>query len=164
NGLLASAKDRGEHAIVVRALAEGLAGICRELEMPAEPKLLSVANIHHLHTPLRARLQPGRTLLDAVERLHPTPAVGGWPRDPALRFIRAQEGLDRGWYAAPVGWLDRHGAGEFAVALRSALVEGASATLFAGCGIVADSDPDQEYAESAIKLRPMLSALAGRAR
>ena len=105
-----------------------------------------------------------RELLDAVERLHPTPAVGGWPRAAALRFIREQEGLDRGWYAAPLGWLDRHGAGEFAVGLRSALLEGSTAALFAGCGIVGDSDPAEEYAESRLKLRPMLAALTGCAR
>lgn len=163
-GLLASAKDRGEHAIVVRALTDGLEGICDELTMPGEPALLSVANIHHLHTPVSGRLGPGKTLLDAVERLHPTPAVGGWPRAAALRFIREQEGLDRGWYAAPLGWLDRHGAGEFAVGLRSALLEGSTATLFAGCGIVGDSDPAEEYAESRLKLRPMLAALTGCAR
>ena len=163
-GLLASAKDRGEHAIVVRALTDGLEGICDELTMPAEPALLSVANIHHLHTPVSGRLGPGKTLLDAVERLHPTPAVGGWPRAAALRFIREQEGLDRGWYAAPLGWLDRHGAGEFAVGLRSALLEGSTAALFAGCGIVGDSDPAEEYAESRLKLRPMLAALTGCAR
>jgi isochorismate synthase EntC len=103
-------------------------------------------------------------LLDAVERLHPTPAVGGDPRPDALAYIRAHEQLDRGWYAAPVGWLGHDGAGEFAVALRSALVAGRQASLFAGCGIMGDSDPAHEYAESLLKFRPMLAALGGVAR
>src|SRR5690606_34510166 len=89
----------------------------------------------------------------------PTPAVGGTPRAEALRYIREHEGLDRGWYAAPVGWMAASGQGEVAVALRSALVEGAEASLVAGCGIVGDSDPEREYAESSVKLRPMLAAL-----
>ncbi|MBL8046440.1 MAG: chorismate-binding protein, partial [Anaerolineales bacterium] len=90
---------------------------------------------------------------------HPTPAVGGRPREAALKFIREHEKLDRGWYAAPVGWVDHRGQGEFAVALRSALLRGNRATLFAGCGIMADSDPEREYAESNLKLKPMLNAL-----
>jgi isochorismate synthase EntC len=99
------------------------------------------------------------TTLDVVAALHPTPAVGGYPRRAALDAIRAGEALDRGWYAGPVGWLDAHGGGEFVVALRSALLAGAQATLFAGCGVVADSDPEAEYAESRIKLRVMLRGL-----
>lgn len=158
-GLLASAKDRLEHAIVVEALRDALDGLCDEFEMPDEPTLLSVRNVHHLYTPIVARPRDGVTLLDLIERAHPTPAVGGAPRDVALRFIREREGLDRGWYAGPVGWVGVDGGGEFAVALRSALVRGAEATLFAGCGIVADSDPATEYAESMVKLRPMLGAL-----
>jgi menaquinone-specific isochorismate synthase len=101
-------------------------------------------------------------VLDLVQRLHPTPAVGGYPRAGALRFIRDREGLDRGWYAGPVGWLDRRGDGEFAVALRSALVRGAEAMLFAGSGIVAQSRASDEYVETCLKLRPMLNALGAR--
>ena len=157
--LLASAKDRAEHAVVARALREGLAELCDAVCGPDEPALLTVHNVHHLHTPLRARLREGRTLLDLVARLHPTPAVGGAPRDAALAFLRAHEALDRGWYAGPVGWIGRDGGGEFAVALRSALVRGAEASLFAGCGVMGDSDPAEEYAESALKLRPMRVAL-----
>jgi menaquinone-specific isochorismate synthase len=98
-------------------------------------------------------------VLDLVERLHPTPAMGGFPRQRALELIRATESLDRGWYAGPIGWVNREGEGEFVVGIRSALVHGASATLFAGCGIVAESNPAAEYAESGWKLRPMLAAL-----
>jgi len=157
--LLASAKDRAEHAVVVRAIRAALDGPCVEVETPDEPEILSVRNVHHLYTPVTARLRDGATLMDLVARLHPTPAVGGTPRAEALRYIREHEGLDRGWYAAPVGWMDASGQGEFAVALRSALVEGAEASLFAGCGIMGDSDPEREYAESSVKLRPMLAAL-----
>ncbi len=162
--LLNSRKDQEEHAIVVRALTEGLSGLCHQLIMPDKPELLSVSNVHHLYTPIVARLRDGVCILDAVERLHPTPAVGGFPRDTALAFIRAHEGMDRGWYASPVGWVGPDGGGEFAVALRSALVDGNHAALFAGCGIMGDSDPQREYEESALKLRPMLGALRGEAK
>ncbi|MGA7670616.1 MAG: isochorismate synthase [Nitrolancea sp.] len=162
--LLASAKDREEHAIVVRALRDGLSGLCDQLIAPDEPELLSVSNVHHLFTPISARLRAGVCILDAVERLHPTPAVGGYPRETALAFIREHEGMDRGWYASPIGWVGPDGGGEFAVALRSGLVDGSTAFLFAGCGIMGDSDPRREYDESWLKFRPMLSALGGELR
>jgi isochorismate synthase len=157
--LLDSAKDRAEHALVRRALVDGLAALCDDVAAPAEPSLVTLPNVHHLYTPVRGRLRAGGSLLDLVARLHPTPAVGGVPREAALEFIRAHERLDRGWYAAPLGWIGRDG-GELAVALRSALIRRDEAWLFAGCGIVADSDPDREYAESLLKLRPMKLALA----
>ncbi|HEY0777300.1 MAG TPA: isochorismate synthase, partial [Gemmatirosa sp.] len=157
-GLMASVKDRAEHALVLQALRAGLAALCDDVVAADEPELLALRHVFHLHTPVRARLRPGRSLLDVVARLHPTPAVGGTPREPALAFLRARERLDRGWYAAPVGWVGRDG-GEFAVALRSAVVAGREAWLFAGCGIVAGSDPDAEYAESRLKLRSMTQAL-----
>lgn len=162
--LLASEKDRVEHAVVVRALREALDGACIDVAVPDEPVLLSVRNVHHLYTPITGRVRNGASVLDLVQRLHPTPAVGGTPRREAMRYIRDHEGMDRGWYAAPVGWIDADGGGEYAVALRSALVDGREAALFAGCGIVAGSDPEQEYAESWVKLRPMLSALGVRDR
>lgn len=157
--LLASAKDRTEHEIVRRALRTGLERLCDDVTAADEPALLSLPHVHHLHTAVHARLRTGHTLLQLVAQLHPTPAVGGAPRNAALRFIREHEKMDRGWYAAPIGWLQRD-RGEFAVALRSALITGPDAVLFAGCGIVADSDPDEEYAESLLKLRPMEAALA----
>jgi len=157
--LLTSAKDRAEHAVVVDAVRGALAGVCPDLNVPAAPRLLRLPNVQHLYTPVTGRVAAGTDVLDLVARLHPTPAVGGQPRAPALDYIRAREGLDRGWYAAPIGWLDRHGEGEFVVALRSALVRGDEATLFAGCGIVADSCPAAEYDETRLKLRPMLAAL-----
>ncbi len=157
--LFASAKDRSEHEIVRRALCAGLARLCDDVTAADMPTLLSLPQVHHLHTAVHARLRPGHTILQVLKELHPTPAVGGAPRDLALHFIREHEGMDRGWYAGPVGWLQRD-RGEFAVALRSALIDGSNALLFAGCGIVADSNPDQEYAESLLKLRPMQTALA----
>lgn len=159
--LLASAKDRSEHAVVLRALTQGLAEAGVRVDVPEAPALLKVRNVQHLHTPLAGLVRNGVSLLELAGRLHPTPAVGGHPREAALAWIRQREGLDRGWYAGPVGWVDRRGEGELAVAIRSALVDGAEARLFAGCGIMADSDPDTEYAEADLKLRPMLQALAG---
>jgi len=160
--LLSSAKDRAEHRVVVDAVREALAPLSPDLRVPAAPRLLRLRDVQHLYTPVTGHVAGGTDVLDLVARLHPTPAVGGWPRADALAYIRAREGFDRGWYAAPVGWLDRHGEGEFAVALRSVLVRGHEATLFAGCGIVADSIPAAEYEETRLKLRPMLAALGAR--
>ena len=122
---------------------------------------MKLRNVQHLFTPIVGRVDFGCDILDLVARLHPTPVMGGVPREPALEIIRRFEGMDRGWYAAPVGWMDARSEGEFAVAIRSALLHGAEATLFAGCGIVVGSDPDREYAESCLKLRPVLAALGG---
>ncbi|MCA1644035.1 MAG: isochorismate synthase [Chloroflexi bacterium] len=152
-------KERAEHAIVVGALRDGLAEVCTRIVADAQPRVQKLPNLQHLVTPIRGQVGPGRGVLDLVERLHPTPAMGGFPRQRALEFIRTSEGLDRGWYAAPVGWVNRAGEGEFVVGIRSALVQGAAATLFAGCGIMAASNPATEYAESGWKLRPMLAAL-----
>ncbi len=158
--LLCSEKNRGEHAVVVRTVRAALDDLCTDLSVPDAPRLLRLPNVQHLYTPVEGHVRDGVGVLDLVARLHPTPAVGGYPHAAALRFIREREGLDRGWYAGPVGYVDRHGQGEFAVALRSALLRGNEATLFAGCGIVADSRPADEYAETCLKLRPMLDALA----
>ena len=157
--LLHDPKERAEHAVVVAALREGLAQVCWRIIADAQPRVQKLPNLQHLLTRIRGQVTPGHSVLDLVERLHPTPAMGGYPRQPALELIRANEGLDRGWYAGPIGWINRDGEGEFVVGIRSALVNGSSATLFAGCGIVADSNPAAEYAESDWKLRPMLAAL-----
>jgi isochorismate synthase len=159
--LLASAKDRAEHEFVVRAICDELADVCGGRVTTGPLSLMKLRNIQHLFTPIVGRVASGRSILDLVERLHPTPAMGGTPREPALEMIRRHEGMDRGWYAAPVGWIDARGEGEFAVAIRSALLHGREASLFAGCGIVAGSDPEREYAESCLKLRPILSVLGG---
>lgn len=157
--LMQSAKDRAEHEVVRRALCAALALHCDDVVAAATPSILSLPQVHHLHTPVRARLRAEGTLLQVAAALHPTPAVGGAPRDAALGFIRTHERLDRGWYAAPIGWLQRD-RGELAVALRCALVTGRQASLFAGCGVVAGSEPEREYAETLLKLQPMVRALA----
>jgi len=157
--LLKSPKDRLEHAVVVDVLRDVISEACDDVTTTPAPTLLKLSNIQHLLTPLAGRLREDVSVIELAGRLHPTPAVGGFPRERALRWLDEHEGLDRGWYAGPVGWLDGRGQGEFAVAIRSALLRGDEALLFAGCGIMADSDPDQEYAESWLKLRPILSAL-----
>lgn len=162
--LLNSPKNQGEHAIVVQMLAEKLAPLCQTLNVPSEPRLLKLANVQHLYTPIEGQLRGEAGLLDLVANLHPTPALGGYPRKEALDFIRDNEQMDRGWYAAPVGWLDARNEGEFAVAIRSALIDHNQAHLFAGCGIVADSDPASEYQESRIKLRAVANNLVANSR
>lgn len=159
--LLRSAKDLEEHAQVVAALAEMLHDYAEELTIPAAPGLLQLKNVQHLWTPIHGQLSADHTLLDLVARLHPTPAVGGRPQQAAVDFIREHEGMDRGWYAAPIGWIDANGNGEFAVALRCALVQKYQAVLYAGCGIVGSSDPAREFAETNLKFRPMIAALGG---
>ena len=113
----------------------------------------------HLHTPITARLRDGSDILDVLAALHPTPAVGGVPTAAASRWLEANEGEPRGWYAAPVGWLDPVGDGHFVVALRSALVRGTEAHCYAGAGIVDGSDPESEYAETELKARTLMTAL-----
>jgi isochorismate synthase len=158
--LLASDKNRHEHAVVVEMLRNALSDTCLDVHAADAPQLLKLANVQHLYTPVSGRLRPHATLMDLIARLHPTPAVGGLPSPDAVAYIRDNEQLDRGWYAAPIGWLDARKEGDFAVALRSGLIEGNTATLFAGCGIVGDSEPGAELAETELKLQPMRKALA----
>jgi isochorismate synthase len=155
---LRGAKNAHEHAVVTARLVSVLREHCADLRVEPGPTVLKLQHIQHLCTRLDARLA-GRGLLELVATLHPTPALGGHPKDPALRWLAEHEPLDRGWFAAPVGWLDLSGHGEFAVAIRSALVSGRTASVYAGCGIVADSDPAAEYRESQVKMRTMLTAL-----
>jgi salicylate biosynthesis isochorismate synthase/menaquinone-specific isochorismate synthase len=126
-----------------------------------EPALVRVQNVQHLATPIRAQLAEPRPALELAGLLHPTPAVGGEPREGAATLIPALEGLDRGWYAGPVGWTDANEDGEFCVALRCALLRGAEARLYAGVGVVRDSDPAAELAETEIKLGALLPVLSG---
>lgn len=156
---LEDAKENAEHSLVVDVIARALAETCASLTYPARPQLLRMANVQHLCTPFEGELRPGVSVLDLVERLHPTPSVAGAPLAEAMDLIQRSEGFDRGWYAGPVGWFDLQGSGEFVVALRSALLTGDTARLYAGCGIVAGSEPEQELAESELKLRPMRCAL-----
>jgi len=158
--LFASAKDREEHALVVVDVARALEPLCEELEHPPEPELLGTANVWHLATPFRGRLKPSvRSALDLVAALHPTPAVCGTPREAASDLLAELEPLDRGCYAGPVGWVDADGDGEWAIALRCAEITGTTARVFAGAGIVADSDPEQELDETDRKFRALLDAL-----
>jgi isochorismate synthase len=157
--LLASEKEREEQGIVVDMLRETLAPLAERLAIAPLPSVVRLRHVQHLATEVSGRLRAAAGSLALVERLHPTPAVGGAPRELALDLIAEQEGLDRGWYAGPLGWLDRQGDGEFVVAIRSGVLEGRSAILFAGCGIVADSDPEREWEESLVKLRALASAL-----
>ncbi len=160
SGLLHSAKDRHEHALVVEAIRRALAPLTVALEVPPEPRLRRLPQVQHLETPIRAMLRPGVGLLQVAQALHPTPALGGVPRTAALRFIAAHEPQPRGWYAAPVGVIFPDGTGELAVGIRSALLLGDRAVLYAGAGIVPGSDPDREWAETELKLRTMRRALA----
>ncbi len=157
--LLNDPKELHEHRIVVRALREALGPLCHDVEAADQPAILQTANLQHLYTPVTAVAKPGHDIFDFVERLHPTPATGGYPRAEALALIEKHEVFDRGWYAGPCGWIDSQGNGEFVVAIRSALLEEYRATLYAGSGIVAGSDPRREYEETALKLQTMLWAL-----
>lgn len=157
--LLSDDKERREHAIVAKALSDSLREVCTDLNLPEGPSLRRLTNVQHLHTPIEAIADGPRHVLELVQRVHPTPATAGLPREKSLCLIRRHEPFGRGWYAGPIGWLDASGDGEFAVALRSALVCGSHASLYAGCGIVSGSDPAREYDESAIKLEAMLWAL-----
>jgi len=158
--LLSSAKNREEHAIVVEAIEETLLPFCRALERDAEPVLLATANVWHLATRFRGTLrEPAPDALSLAVALHPTPAVCGTPRSEASRVIRELEPFDRDGYAGPVGWVDAHGDGEFALALRCAELSGDEARLFAGAGIVANSDPALELDETERKFRALVDAL-----
>ncbi|MGE3498510.1 MAG: isochorismate synthase MenF [Candidatus Binatia bacterium] len=157
--LLASDKERREHAVVVDALARALRLFCSELTCGPAPAILRLPNVQHLVTPIRGTLRSAPHILEVVAELHPTPAVAGHPRAAALAALAEHEDLERGWYAGPVGWFDASGDGEFAVAIRSALVRDREALLFAGSGIVAGSDAEAELAETRLKLQPLLAAL-----
>jgi isochorismate synthase len=161
--LLGSDKEREEHEVVVAMLRETLTPLAARLEVAPVPHVEVFRHVQHLVTPVEGTLRSTGRLLELAARLHPTPAVGGTPREVALDLAAEEERLQRGWYAGPVGWVDAHGDGDLMVALRSGVIEGASATLFAGCGIMADSDPDREWEESETKLRALWGALDGTA-
>jgi menaquinone-specific isochorismate synthase len=157
--LLRSEKDLAEHDYVVRAINRRLAPLGIHLEGPNRPVLKRLANVQHLHTPLRAKLPEGVRLLDVLSQVHPTPAVGGSPREAAVPCIRSLEAFPRGLYAGAIGWVDARGEGEFFVALRSALIDGTRARLYAGAGIVAGSEPEKEFQETELKFRALMEAL-----
>jgi salicylate biosynthesis isochorismate synthase len=159
--LMRSAKNREEQAIVIRRIERALARHAVWVTAAPDPVVVRVANIQHLATPIRAQLAAPVAAVELAGALHPTPAVGGEPFDVAGPLIPALEGLDRGWYAAPVGWTDTSEDGEFCVALRCALLTGTVARCYAGVGVVRDSDPAAELAETEIKLQALLPVLAG---
>jgi isochorismate synthase len=159
--LLRSDKDREEQAIVARRIARALRPHAVWVAAPDEPAIVKVANIQHLATPIRAQLTQPRSAIELAGLLHPTPAVGGEPHAAAAPRIPELEGLDRGWYAGPVGWTDANEDGEFCVALRCALLRGREARLYAGVGVVRDSDPAAELAETEVKLGALLPVLSG---
>ncbi|WP_066192619.1 MULTISPECIES: isochorismate synthase [Gracilibacillus] len=159
--LLQDQKNLQEHQLVVDMIRQAVHSFATYVHIPDQPVLYPLRNLQHLYTPVEATLKQGYTLLEIVEKLHPTPALCGYPRQTSLAFIRTFEQLERGWYGAPIGWFDSQFNGEFAVAIRSALVDGTNASLFAGCGVMRDSDARLEYQETAIKFAPMLDALGG---
>jgi menaquinone-specific isochorismate synthase len=160
--LLNDQKNLKEHGFVVEMIKEALEESCTEVILPEHPQLMKIRDIQHLYTPVIGKCHKDASLLLLVERLHPTPALGGLPKKEAVEKIRQVEELDRGFYAAPIGWMDYQGNGEFAVSIRSGLIQGKEASLFAGCGVVADSDSESEYLETSLKFRPMLRALGGK--
>ena len=156
--LLVSAKEQHEHATVVAMVATVLETLCENIQWDTAPRVIKLPAVQHLATSFSGRPKASTDLFQLVESLHPTPAVGGVPTQQALDIIHRLEG-DRGWYAAPVGWLDHNGEGEFNLAIRSALISGNQATLWAGSGIVKGSDPHRELKETDLKFQTLLSAL-----
>ncbi|WP_082087973.1 isochorismate synthase [Domibacillus indicus] len=159
--LLNDDKNRIEHDYVVQMIREEMQSMCRRVSVPDAPAVMKIRDIQHLYTPVVGEANEEDSILRFVETLHPTPALGGLPGEKALKVIRDLEEMDRGFYAAPVGWMDYRKNGEFAVAIRSGLIVQNEAFLYAGCGVVADSNPEKELEETNMKLRPMLRAIGG---
>ncbi|GAB4372043.1 MAG: hypothetical protein Kow0062_08060 [Acidobacteriota bacterium] len=157
--LLSSAKDRREQQIVVEAVADALRDLCTGVDVPARPAIRALGRVVHLSTPISGRVRDGVGWEQLVRALHPTPAVGGHPRDAALRLIAAIEDEPRGWFAGPFGRIDASGSAHVAVAIRSALIRGGCAELWAGAGIVRGSRPDAEFEETLAKMRRLRAAL-----
>lgn len=158
--LLASTKDREEHRITIDMVHDTLLPWCSYLDEEAEPSVIAMANVQHLATMVEGRLStPAASAMELMTALHPTPAVCGWPRDAAMDLIDRYEALDRGRYSGPVGWIDSSGNGEWAVGIRCAQLAGSTAHLYAGVGVLPDSDPMAELAETRAKLQALLSAI-----
>lgn len=157
--LMASSKDRIEHRLVVDDIADRLAPLVYELRVDRHPSLRKLTHVQHLSSELGGELRSPLSVIEVAGALHPTPAVGGSPGQEALMFIDKHEGLDRGWYAGGIGWMNASGEGEIAIALRCALLRANRAFLYAGAGIVVDSDPTSELDETRLKFRTMLQLL-----
>ncbi|HEY0936929.1 MAG TPA: isochorismate synthase [Trebonia sp.] len=158
-GLLGSAKENEEHEYAAASLRDTLAPLCAAMYIAPRPELIRLANVQHLGTRVRGTLSAAKSALSLLAAVHPTAAVGGTPTAEAVEAIRELESMDRERYAGPVGWIDADGNGEWGIALRCAQLDGSRARLFAGCGIVAGSDPEAELAETESKFRPMRTAL-----
>ncbi len=159
HSLMQSQKNRDEHQFVVQAIDKSLKPYSLSIDRPGKPQIKKLQNVQHLFTPITATIKEGVQIHELIQELHPTPAVGGFPAEAAIPYIQEIEQIDRGWYSAPVGWFNLNGWGEFAVAIRSALLHKNRAKLYAGCGIVSDSDPENEWEETLLKFRPLLDAL-----
>ena len=157
--LMQSSRIRREHALVVDQMARALAPLCTRLQLPKTPAIMPLRQLQHLWTPIEAQARSGINLLDIAARLHPTPAVAGTPTAAAQHWIREHEPFSRGWYTGAAGWLEADGSGELSVILRCALLRGRQADLYAGAGVVADSDPQSELAETDLKLASLLGVL-----
>jgi menaquinone-specific isochorismate synthase len=156
--LFNSAKDRYEHDLVIQGIRSRLENLTSDLHF-GETAIMSLSNIQHLYTPVTGKLKHNDGILPIVAALHPTPALGGDPREVAMKLISEYEAVPRGWYAAPVGWIDRKMNGQFGVAIRSAVAQDKRVWLYSGAGIVKDSQPQKEWDETGWKFRPMLNAL-----
>ena len=154
-----SAKDLREHVLVVEDLAKRLSPLTVRLEIPGTPSLKQMATVQHLSTDIQGELAVDLGILDVVEATHPTPAVGGVEREAAVAYIGTAEEIDRGWYTGGVGWINGRGEGAICIALRCGLIRGTTTHLYAGAGIVADSQPDAELRETRLKLKPLLNVL-----
>lgn len=159
--MMESDKERAEHQIVVRTILKGLEPFCDSLRSDDEPSVRELPNLLHMQTAIEGRLAEPTHVLSLVQALHPTPAVGGVPTADAVSWIDEHEAIPRGWYSAPIGWADASGDGEFVVALRSGLLRDGKAWVYAGAGIMTDSDPQSEYAETELKMQALLGALHG---
>jgi menaquinone-specific isochorismate synthase len=161
DAMLSSDKERHEHRLVVDAVAAALSPFCARLDVPEVPSIVSLRNVSHLGTRLSGELggREPATALELVAQLHPTPAVAGTPTTEAVAYLQQAEGFDRRTYAGAVGWMDAAGDGEWAVGIRSAQLQGNEARLVAGVGVVADSDPLSELAETQLKLQALLAAV-----
>jgi len=157
--LLASDKDRREQDYVVQDIVGRLGPLCTRLSYAQEPHVRAFPHVLHMSTPIHGELSPSVDFVNLLEALHPTPAVGGVPAERALNWIAQREAAPRGWYAGPFGWIDANGDGDMAVALRSGLLRGRTAWVYAGAGVVRDSEAEAEYAETDLKLRALLGAL-----
>ncbi len=158
--LHSSTKNRAEHKFAVDSLVSALDELCVEIDADNEPFSLSLPNLWHLASDVHAVLKADSSSLQVVKALHPSAAVAGTPKDKALELIQQIETIDRGRYAGPVGWLGADGDGVWAIALRGAQLDKSTLTAFAGCGIVAGSDPEAELQETNLKFKPIVEALA----